>query len=85
MVKGSKKIFLNKKMLIEMLNLRRIGFSYNILANMFQVDRTSCAFQADRYGIKPEVVYDMKSIVSRFLPKPEAPKWKWVNGERFHL
>ena len=80
---GNRKKFLNQALLTEMLNLRRNGFSYNILAVMFGVDRTSLSFHCDRYEIKPEEVINFKGIVSTFLPKPEAPKWKIVNGDRY--
>ena len=83
MKQGNKKVFLNQAKLTEMLNLRRNGFSYNILAKMFGCDRTSLAFQADRYQVKPETVYNLKGIVSKFLPKPEPPKYKYINGERY--
>ena len=85
MRQGDSKLFLNSAKLTEMLNLRNIGFSYNILAKIFSCDRTSLSFQCDRYLIKPEIVYNMTGIVSRHLPKPEPEKWKIVNGERFHI
>lgn len=85
MRQGDKKKFLSKPKLYEMLNLRRNGFSYNILSYIFEVDRTSLAYQCDRYNIKPLEVYNFKGIVAHFLPRPEPPKWKIVNGERFHL
>ena len=82
---GNKKVFIDKVKLTEMLNLRLMGFSYNILANMFGVDRTSLSFQCDRYQVQPLQVYNLKGIVSHHLPKPEPEKWKIINGERFHI
>ena len=72
MRQGDSKLFLNSAKLTEMLNLRNIGFSYNILAKIFSCDRTSLSFQCDRYQIKPVVVYDFKTIVRKFLPKSEV-------------
>ena len=83
MVKGKTKIFLNQAKLTKMLNLRRNGYSYNLLAIMFDCDRTSLSFQCDRYQIRPIEVYNLKGIVAKFLPKQEPPKYKIVNGERY--
>lgn len=85
MRQGNKKIFLNQATLTQMLNLRLNGFSYNILASIFSCDRTSLAYMCDKYYIKPIELVDLKSIVNSLTPKPEPPKWKIVNGERYHL
>ena len=83
MRQGDTKKFLSKPKLYEMVNLRLAGFSYNLLANYYDCDRTSLSYICDRYQVKPETVYNLKGIVSKFLPKPEPPKWKYINGERF--
>ena len=83
MRQGNKKIFLNKAKLTEMLNLRRNGFPYSVLSSIFGVDRKSLSYQADRYQIIPKQVYYLKGIVNKYLPKPEVPKWKIINSERF--
>ena len=82
MRKNDKKKFLDKTKLYEMLQLRRIGFSYNILSLMFDVDRTSLSYQCDRYQIKPTEVYNFKGIVSKFLPKV---KTEMVCGHKVYI
>ena len=93
---GNKKIFRDKKLLTQMLNLRLNGLALSSLAWLFACDRDSITKQCQKYGIEPHHVYSrvmldeegevimVERIVSAVLPKDNLT-YKIVNGERINL
>lgn len=89
MRKNDTKIFLDKQKLTQMLNMRRSGYALTSLAIIFGVDRTSIAYQCDKYLIKPlEETYTLERIIEDVLEqvyKPEPEKFKVIDGHRINL
>ena len=96
MKQGNKKLFLNKIILTQMLNLRLNGLALSSLAWIYNCDRDSISKQCAKYGIEPDHIYHkfaapaphqvflLERIVSQILPK-DGGNYKIVNGERINL
>ncbi len=93
------RIFKDKEKLLEMLSMRRQGFTFSFLARMYKCDRTSLRYQCRKYQIFPEKtvyvrnnqsaeIFNPNKIASRIILKI-APsfrsQWKVIDGERVNL
>lgn len=88
MLKGNKKVFLSKPLLYTLINLRRVGYSFQSLSILFKVDITSVRHQIHKYQIPaPEEVYTIERFISQALaPKTEhGAKYTWIDGELINL
>lgn len=90
-------IFIDKNKLLEMLSLRRDGWTFVALAELYDCDRTSLRYQCRKYQIFPikkifiknsNEVFDPKRIAHNIIieinPVVENPQWKVVDGERIN-
>jgi len=86
MRKGDKKTFLNKPLLYEAINLRRVGYTLSILAHIFKVDKSSLRYWFKKYQIKPyEDVYGLERIAKQIIPPVPRETYKIVNNEKINL
>src|SRR5260221_11247967 len=86
MRQGDKKTFIQKNKLYAMLNLRLNGLAMSSLALLFGVDRSSIAYQCEKYQIGPQddSIYTIERIISQIIPKQNI-QYKIVNGEKINL
>lgn len=83
MIKGNKKIFLDKEKLYTMVNLRQAGFATTSLSIMFNVNRSSIENQCDKYLIKPlDQTFTIERILSDVLPMPKESVWMVIDGRK---
>lgn len=97
--KIGKFVFSDPSKLLEMLNLRRAGWTFVSLSEYYNCDRTSLRYQCRKYQIFPHKtvftfdphhleVFDPKRITRTILltiyPK-EDEKWTLIDGERVNL
>jgi len=73
MKKGNKKIFNNKELLYELINLRLNGWAYTSLGIHFNCDRKAVEKQCKKYDIDKatENIFNIGRIVSQYTPKIE--------------
>lgn len=89
-------IFKDHTKLIEMLGLRRIGWTFMSLSELYNCDRTSLRYQCRKYKVFPQKtifiknsneVFDPRRILSNviveFFPK-ESSRWIIIDGERIN-
>lgn len=84
--------------LLEILQLRRVGFSLDFLADLYDVDRTSLRYQCRKYQVfptktiwvrndkSPEIFNPrriMSDIIIQISPIQES-NWMIVNGEKIN-
>lgn len=84
----------DRNILLEMLSLRKSGWTFVSLAELFNCDRTSIRYQCRKYQIFPEKtifiknsnqVFDPKRIVTQILIEldpQETSIWSIIDGER---
>ena len=90
-------IFIDKSKLLEMLLLRKQGWTFVALADLYNCDRTSLRYQCRKYQIFPikkefksnsNEVFNPKRISTHILveifPK-KVSNWTTVDGERVNL
>lgn len=84
MRKGDKKVFLDTQRLAQMLNLRRVGYSFPSLGIFFTCDWTSPRDQCHKYGIRPltQKTFDIRRITLSCVL--ENNRWRIINGERIN-
>ena len=83
MKKGNKKIFKEKKLLYECVNLRLNGWSYTSLASYFNCDRDSIEKQCKKYDIEPaSTVFTIERIISQVIPPREESRWLDLGDHR---
>jgi hypothetical protein len=79
MVKGGKKIFVDRAKLSQLLNLRQNGLSLTSLATLYSVDTMSISHQLKKYQVeKPAEVYDIHRLLKNIIPQPltmRHPQW----------
>ena len=79
MVKGGKKIFVDRSKLSQLLNLRNNGLSLTSLATLFSVDNMTIHHQLKKYQVeKPTEVYDIHRLLKNIIPQPltmRHPQW----------
>lgn len=69
---GDSKLFLNKPKLSQMLELRLNGYALTSLAILFNCDRSSIAYQCDKFHARPlDQVVTFERILKQVLPKKE--------------
>lgn len=86
MRKNDRKIFLNKPLLYEMLNLRLSGWALTSLAFYYGCDFTSIKYQCIKYQVEPiEDVYTIERMIRQIIPKSLPLSYKIVNGEKINL
>lgn len=100
MRQGDTRKFTDTDKLIELLELRRLGWTLTALAELFDCDRTSLRYQCRKYMVFPpktvfiknsNEVFDPKRIAHQIIieiepPKPpEESKWVEVDGERINI
>lgn len=85
--------------LLEIMELRRMGFSLDFLADLYNCDRTSLRYQCRKYQIFPiktvfirndksKEIYNPKRIAQEIIikVKPEdEQQWTIIGGERVNL
>jgi len=75
MVKGGKKIFVDRAKLSQLLNLRQNGLSLTSLATIYGVDNMTIFHQVHKYKLeKPAEVYDIHRLLKNIIPQP--PRFK---------
>lgn len=86
MRKNDKKIFLNKRILVEMLEKRASGWSISALSMHYHCDKSSIRYQIHKYSVNPldKEIYAIDRIIMQTFPKIVG-NWKEVNGERINL
>lgn len=89
-------IFIDKEKLVEMLGLRRAGWTFVALAEFYNCDRTSIRYQCRKYQIFPtktefisnsSEVFNPKRIATQIVVKIVPHKisnWVIVDGERIN-
>lgn len=81
MLQGQKTIFKDNKKLVQMLNLRRCGYSTTFLAAIYGCDHTSILFQCNKFNVEPmNDVYSLEQILRQILPT-----FKYQGGERINV
>lgn len=86
MRKNDKKIFLDKRKLTSLLNLRLNGFSLTSLAYLYSCDVMTILYRCRQHQVEPQdQVYDIQRIIKLVLPSPQPLTYKMVNGERINL
>lgn len=80
--------------LLEILQLRRVGFSLDFLAELYDCDRTSLRYQCRKYQIFPQKTIFIKNSDEVFNPKrianhiileiypKEESNWTIIDGEK---
>ncbi len=88
----------NPEKLLEMLALRRAGFSFDFLSELYNCDRTTLRYQCRKYQIFPvktvfirndksPEIYNPKRIIKKIIEElyPERiSNWTIVDGERIN-
>ena len=89
-------VFKDHHKLVEMLALRRMGWTFVSLANLYSCDRTSLRYQCRKYQIFPEKTKFIKNqeiyspdkissaIIISLYPKKKS-NWTMIDGERINL
>ena len=92
MLTNGKRVFANKMILYEMLNLRRIGISSYSLALFYGCDRKAIEKQCLKYGVDSEAphVFNIERMAVEILKnypeeKKESREFIVKNGERVCL
>ena len=83
--------------LLEILALRRQGFSLEFLAELYNCDRTSLRYQCRKYQIFPNKtvfiknsneIFDPRRIASQItieINPPAVSHWTMIDGEKVNL
>lgn len=69
MLKGNKKLFVDKSKLSQMLALRYSGYALTSLAILYNCDISSIRFWCDRFHVKPKEVYTIERFLRQILPQ----------------
>lgn len=91
-------VFVNKDKLLEMLSLRKAGWTFVSLAELYNCDRTSLRYQCRKYQVFPQKtkfnfnphlleVFDPKRIITQIIVEihpPEKSDWIEINGEKIN-
>lgn len=90
-------VFSDKDKLIEMLALRRSGWTFESLAELYSCDRSSLRYQCRKYQIFPHKtrfhfnphsleVFDPKRIITSVLIEvyPIDTQWTIIDGEKIN-
>jgi hypothetical protein len=95
-MKKSYFLFQEPTKLFEMLDLRRAGFSFNFLADLYGCDRTSLRYQCRKYQVFPfktvfirndksSEIFNpnrmVKKIITEINPR-ETSQWIIIGGEK---
>ena len=71
---------LDRKAIDLLLNLRRVGWSYNALSSFFGVSRQATRYQCEKYGVFTE--YGMR--IPDILGGKDTKRWRYEDGERIN-
>ena len=79
------RVFKQESVLIEMLNLRRRGYTYDELAERYKVDRTSIKHWCDLYGLGGNIIIIVRHYYeSNGISKPRKVKTEksiWIDDK----
>ncbi len=64
-----------------LLNLRRVGWSYNSLSSFFGISSKGIRYQCEKYGIFSEE-YGMR--IPDIREARELGRWKYIEGEKIN-
>lgn len=90
-------VFIDKNKLLEMLFLRRVGWTFVSLAELYNCDRTSLRYQCRKYQVFPHKtiyiknsneVFDPKRIATQIIIEmypQEISNWTIVDGEKINI
>lgn len=92
-------IFRDNNKLLEMLVLRRQGWTFYALAELYHCDRTSLRYQCRKYQIFPiktiqirndksKEIFDPRRIATQIIielkPQEEESQWTIIDGEKIN-
>jgi len=76
-----KKLFTDKEMLLQMLNLRVEGYSVSALSTLYNCDKKAIRYQCKKYNVhSDDEIYSVERITFQTIPRVSG-YWKEVNGE----